>query len=56
MLTSNIAQASGLQAQVTKSDAVATASTSTKYPMIATFIEYNHYADAEKKTLTILMH
>lgn len=54
MLTSNIAQASGFQAQVSKNDAVTTASTSTKYPMIATFIEYNHYADAEKKLKEIL--
>ena len=54
MLSTNITQAADLQAQVSKNDAVATASTSTKYPTIATLIEYNHYADAEKKIKEIL--
>ncbi len=54
MLTSNMAQAAGLQAQVSKNDAVSASTQNTKYSNIATLIEYNHYADAEKKLKEIL--
>ncbi len=55
MLTSsNMAQATGLQAQVSKNDAVATNTQNTKYSNIATLIEYNRYGEAEKKLKEIL--
>lgn len=54
MLTANMAQAAGLQAQVSKNDAVAAEAKNAKYTNIATMIEYNHYSEAEKKLKEIL--
>ncbi len=54
MLSANMTQAAGLQAQVSKNDAVAASNQAGKYTNIATMIEYNHYADAEKKLKEIL--
>ena len=54
MLSANAVQAAGLQAQVSKNDATATNNQAGKYTEIATMIEYNHYADAEKKLREII--
>ena len=54
MLSFNIAQGAGLQAQVSKNSAPASEASNGKYDFIADLIEYNHYADAEKKLKEIL--
>ncbi|MCM1009918.1 MAG: tetratricopeptide repeat protein [Fusobacterium sp.] len=54
MLSANVAQAAGLQAQVSKNDAVSAEAKNAKYTNISTLIEYNQYADAEKKLKEIL--
>ena len=54
MLTFNVAEGAGLQAQVTKNGATNSSVRNVPYADIEQLIEYNHYADAEKKLKDIL--